>query len=236
MTFLRSIPIWGWFDIGFNMLVLIALCGESHWALKLLIPNNSQGKTSVKWRREKLKKKFEFLLIVGIAGEIGCLPFSLYESASSNLEAKQAEKDAAGLKAEVLSLEAKTKGRIVDDETKRDLIEKLRSYSPKGHIEVVMFQYDHEAIVFGRSITNALIEAGFEVSFSPRIVFNLDKEGVLFAWKGENRGVPPPSYAETIAETLATNGVKGISGSAYNDTLNTNDIQIFIGAQSSDPQ
>jgi len=84
MSFLSSIPTWGWFDIIFNFAVLFALCGESHWALKWLIPNSSEGKTSVKWRREKLKKKFEFLLIVGIAGEVGCLPFSLYESANAN--------------------------------------------------------------------------------------------------------------------------------------------------------
>lgn len=91
MSFLSSIPIWGWFDIFSNVVVLVALCGESHWALKWLIPNNSKGETSVKWRREKLKKKFEFLLIIGIAGEVGCLPLSLIESAHLNKEAADAQ-------------------------------------------------------------------------------------------------------------------------------------------------
>ena len=91
MSFFNSIPIWGWLDIFSNVVVFVALCGESHWALKWLIPNKSTGKTSVKWRREKLKKKFEFLLILGIAGEVGCLPLSIYESSTTNFEAKQAE-------------------------------------------------------------------------------------------------------------------------------------------------
>jgi hypothetical protein len=91
MSFFSSIPTWGWFDILCNLAVLVALCGESHWALKWLIPNNSLGKTSVKWRREKLKKKFEFLLIVGIAGEVSCLPLSLIESAQLNQEAAEAQ-------------------------------------------------------------------------------------------------------------------------------------------------
>jgi hypothetical protein len=95
MGFLSSIPIWGWVDIFSNIVVLVALCGEAHWALKWMIPNNSKGVTSVKWRREKLKKKFEFLLIIGIAGEVGCLPFSLYESASANKAAGVAMQYAA---------------------------------------------------------------------------------------------------------------------------------------------
>jgi hypothetical protein len=95
MSFFSSIPTWGWLDILFNFAVLVALCGESHWALKWLIPNNSEGKTSAKWRREKLKKRFEFLLIIGIAGEVGCLPFSLYESAVANKAAGVAMQYAA---------------------------------------------------------------------------------------------------------------------------------------------
>jgi hypothetical protein len=95
MSFFSSIPLWGWIDIFSNIVVLFALCGESHWALKWLIPNKSVGKTSVKWRREKLKKKFEFLLILGIAGEVGCLPLSLKESADSNRAAGQANERAA---------------------------------------------------------------------------------------------------------------------------------------------
>jgi hypothetical protein len=63
----------------------------------------------------------------------------------------------------------------------------------------------------------------------------MNKEGVMFCWKNENSGAPPPPYADIIALTLATSGVKVIDA-AYNDTLNTNDIQIFIGAQPSNPQ
>jgi hypothetical protein len=94
MSFFSSIPIWGWFDISFNVAVLIALCGEADWALKRLIPQEPNVVPSAEWRRKKLKKKFEWLLIFGIAGEVACLPFSLAESAESNRLAAQANERA----------------------------------------------------------------------------------------------------------------------------------------------
>lgn len=127
MPFIPSIPLWGWFDILFNIVVLVALCGESHWALKWLIPNNSVGKTSAKWRREKLKKKFEFLLILGIAGEVGCLPFSLWESSKFNKEAGDA-RIFAGI-AETNAAASNEQAKIAESNTASVLltVEELRS-------------------------------------------------------------------------------------------------------------
>jgi hypothetical protein len=95
MSFFSSIPIWGWFDIFFNFAVLVALCGEADWALKRLIPKKPNVVPSAEWRRKKLKKKFEWLLIFGIAGEVACLPFSLIESADANKAAGVAMQYAA---------------------------------------------------------------------------------------------------------------------------------------------
>jgi hypothetical protein len=95
MSFFSSIPTWGWFDIAFNFAVLVALCGEADWALKWLIPQKPDKTPSAEWRRKKLKKKFEWLLIFGIAGEVACLPFSLKESADSNKMAAQANERAS---------------------------------------------------------------------------------------------------------------------------------------------
>jgi hypothetical protein len=114
MSILSSISILGWCEVFSNIAVLVALCGESHWGLKRLIPNNSKGATSVKRRREKLKKKFEFLLIIGIAGEVGCLPMSLKESADANkaagiakVEAGKANERAALVDSNNLMLQAR---------------------------------------------------------------------------------------------------------------------------------
>lgn len=98
MSFLSSIPTWGWFDIGFNVAVLVALGGETEIILRWMFPDRAEDLLSPETRRKELKKICEWLLIFGIAGEISCLPFSLYGTAS-------AEKDAAEARLETVKLE-----------------------------------------------------------------------------------------------------------------------------------
>lgn len=98
MSFFSSIPTWGWFDIGFNVAVLVALGGETDIILRWVFPDAAGDLLPPESKRKKLKKLCEWLLIVGIAGEIGCLPFSLYGTAS-------AEKDAAVARLETSKLE-----------------------------------------------------------------------------------------------------------------------------------
>jgi len=78
--------------------VLVALGGETDVILRQVFPDRAGDLLPPEVKRKKLKKFCELLLIVGIAGEIGCLPFSLYGTAS-------AEKDAAEARLETAKLE-----------------------------------------------------------------------------------------------------------------------------------
>ena len=86
-----STPIWGLCDILFTLMVLVGVCGESIWLQRILIPEKPNDLLPVESKRKKLGKKFELLLIVGIAGELICIPFSLWESAELNKEAEAAK-------------------------------------------------------------------------------------------------------------------------------------------------
>jgi hypothetical protein len=95
-------------------MVLVGICGESsktaRFMAKFLVPNKPLGLGMIiDWKAEKLKKWSERLLIVGIAGELICLPFSLWESARLN-------KDAADARLETIRLEqqiAQTSNNVV---------------------------------------------------------------------------------------------------------------------------
>jgi hypothetical protein len=187
MSFFSSIPIWGWFDIGFNFAVLVALCGEADWALKRLIPKKPNVVPSAEWRRKKLKKKFEYLLIFGIAGEVACLPFSLKESSDSNKMAGQAierastnESQVAALKKETAEAKLETsKIELEKVETERQLnllfdderpmliridsaklIAELKD-KPKGIAEILYLKTDQAAYILALTIGIDLQIAGW---------------------------------------------------------------------------
>ena len=72
------------------MFVLAALGGETDVVLRWIFPDKTEDLLPPEKDRKKLKKFCEWLLIFGIVGEIGCLPFSLYGTASAENEAGQA--------------------------------------------------------------------------------------------------------------------------------------------------
>jgi hypothetical protein len=212
MSFLSSIPIWGWIDIFSNVVVFVALCGESHWALKWLIPNKSIGKTSVKWRREKLKKKFEFLLILGIAGEVGCLPLSIYESSATNLEAKQAEvvagqanERAANIESnnlvlhtKVLELEAKSRWRTITPEQEKAFIELTKNIL-KLPIRVRMEDGSSaEVKSFSQRIRTVLDKAGFVETNKDQSIAEWPPE-MNVLWTGIGPELPPIIFVSNPA-------------------------------------
>jgi hypothetical protein len=116
--------VWGWVDIVGASILLVG-CGGELWLLLNKLPEHNERRTSLKgsWvfldRAEsiirligvKLKiirpRKFSdlkehllegffiSLVAIGVGMEVCSLPFSLHESATSNLEAKQAETNAA---------------------------------------------------------------------------------------------------------------------------------------------
>jgi hypothetical protein len=104
MSFLRSIPVWGWFDIRFNLLVLAALAGETKLILGWLFPETINDILPIGFKHEKWKKRFEWLLIIGIAGEIAYLPFSIFGTASAKQDASKANERASSNELQVAQL------------------------------------------------------------------------------------------------------------------------------------
>lgn len=168
MSFFTSITWLGWIEILSNFGVLLALCGESHWGLRFLVPPTSKGKTSVKWRREKLRKKFEYLLIIGIAGEVGCLPFALIHTASLNREAGQAWQRAneanertALVESNNLVLQKQLEPRIIRSNQITNFIF-LTSYLPKIPIRIaVSSRAGPEVMSYAWQIRRMFEQAGF---------------------------------------------------------------------------
>jgi hypothetical protein len=104
MSFLSSIPLWGWLDIGFNVIVLLALAGETEVVAKWFFPEKITDLIPPEPKRKKLKKLSEGFLIIGIIGEIGCLFFSIYGTASAENKAGQANERAITNELQVLDL------------------------------------------------------------------------------------------------------------------------------------
>ena len=89
---LASIPVWGLFDIFSTLLVLIGVCGEWSWLMRVLISERPNDLLPVELKRKKLEKRLLVVLIIGVAGELACIPFSLWESSTLNNEAADARR------------------------------------------------------------------------------------------------------------------------------------------------
>ena len=91
--FVKSIPTWGWFDIAFTFIVLVGVAGESkriaHWLAGFSIDKTTLGwKMLTDCKAETIHKYAEWFVIVGVAGEVLCLAFSLNEDFKLNKQAK----------------------------------------------------------------------------------------------------------------------------------------------------
>jgi hypothetical protein len=128
MSFLSSIPIWGWLDIGFTLLVLMGIGGESEWAGKSLFPEKISDLMPPNSKRKKLKSISELLVIFGIAGEVVCLAISLNESAALNERASKNELTAKQLETQL----NETKTQLANAETRlnESVIELQKVNSP----------------------------------------------------------------------------------------------------------
>jgi hypothetical protein len=133
---------------------------------------------------------------------------------------------------ELLALTEKTKARNVNSETRKDLIEKVRSL-PKGKVEIIMFDGDGESVAFGINLKSALDNAGFETVFSPRTIFRAfemfperatAKIDIAFCVKDSKS--PPQSAVATVL-SFRQGGIMA-DGWPYNDSLGTNDFQIWV--------
>ena len=184
-------------------------------------------------------------MAIGVTIEFICLPFSLNEVANSNLEAKQAGKDAAAsysnslayamqveglrstnlaLQGKLQKLEAKTTDRLVNRTTRKELIDALSSYTPKGHIDLIMFQNDAECVAFGESLKEALIASGFKADVRPAPILNLSKTGLVIVSKYV---YSTPPYEAIIFLIFLKNGMCP-TGGWYDDSVGENDLKIYV--------
>ncbi len=179
MSLFQSIPIWGWLDVFFTILVLLGVCGESDWFLKLIIHDPPNNLVPVQFRQEKIKKIFEAILIFGIAGELMCLPFSLWESAEFNKEAADARLNAGAaleraantesnnlvLRAKIVELEQKMQPRTVTKE-QQDQFVKLLTNAPKCPIWILCSDPTSEMLNYIAQLRKMLNEAGYGITGS----------------------------------------------------------------------
>jgi hypothetical protein len=121
-SFLVSIPAWGWCDIFFTLLVLVGVCGEWSWLMSIFTPERPNDLLPIDRKRKNLEKKLLVVLIIGVAGELVCIPFSLWESSKLNDDAGEARRIAgeANERASTNELAAK-KLEIQLNETKTQL-------------------------------------------------------------------------------------------------------------------
>jgi hypothetical protein len=137
VVFFASIPAWGWFDILFTLMVLLGICGETRRIAKCFVSMMHPRDIPIllDWRIEKLKKPSQVLLIVGIAGELVCLAFSIHESAGLNEQAARLEFTNLTLRVELEEAKMRQENAIALNEEKR-LIKDLKD-APKGPIWIV---------------------------------------------------------------------------------------------------
>jgi len=268
MSFLSSIPVWGWFDIGFNFVVLVALGCETDLFLKWKFPERIGDILPPESKRHQWKKRFEWLLVFGIAGEVFCLPFSIYGTADADIKAGRANERASTneiqvgiLSAKLLELahqydlstnalaeanarldqahseagelEAKLKPRNISPQARTNLALQLNRV-PKGNVEIIMSDRDPECMAFGLEIKKTLVAAGFpSVNFSPRDVFRaaemfpeLASSGTDLLFCVKNDSSPPLCSVLTLL--CFRNDRINADGWPYNDSLGTNDFQIWV--------
>jgi hypothetical protein len=211
VSFFLSIPTWGWFDIGFTLIVLVALAGESDWTVKRLIADKPNELLPPEWKRKRLKRKFEFLLIFGIAGELACLPFSLVDSATTNKLAGEANERAANAELKVKQLRKENellKIRRITKNQNDAFVNFLKNY-PKGNVKVIIGLVDSETETYAYQIRQMLDEAGYGDGKSGEIIrlenalrINSDildpmqnsGSDFYFAWFGDSKDKINPKY------------------------------------------
>jgi|CZKV01.1.fsa_nt_gi hypothetical protein len=99
-SFCKNIPAWGWVDILFTAVVLFGVWLEAsksaRFFAQLKFPKNLLGREMLTHARHESLKHFGWKLVVlGIAGEVVCLAFSLDETAKLNDKAQRASERTA---------------------------------------------------------------------------------------------------------------------------------------------
>jgi hypothetical protein len=139
----------------------------------------------------------------------------------------------AQARSEAKELETKLKPRNISPQARTNLALQL-NWVPRGTVEIVMSDRDAECMAFGLEIKKALIAAGFQnVVFSPRDIFRAIEmfpeaansgTDLIFCVKNASS---PPSCAVLTLSCLRNDKIDA-RGWPYNDSLGTNDFQIWV--------
>jgi hypothetical protein len=231
-SFLESIPAWGWVDIGFLILLLAGVIGESEkasrWLVLLKSPQLRGFSSLIDWESAKYKRRSERLVWIGIAGELLCLILSLHDSATLYSEAATANAHIEQLRADNLKLEAQIQPRRISPEQREAILAYLRAYVPHTDLKVMVWSEssDTEASVFGMQIVGILREAGISSYPERGLSVSLPREVIPF---GVGITFPSSSQmdAKNIFSAFANSGVFNATN-AYLEGRRTAGTNIFI--------
>jgi hypothetical protein len=196
---LSLFPIWGWLDLLSTFVVLLGVCGEVDWVVKKMVP------IPVESRRIKFKKTSEKVLIIGIAGEMLCLPFSLYDSANLNLkasdaikEAKQFQDEAAQLTQQNLELKKTMEPRF--EKFDAAMFKKLIGISKsKIEVELLYQEGDVDSYELEKLMKDGLVANGW-TTLGPRPITEAD------AIVGSDKDAPMSVRAGIEPQSAPPNG------------------------------
>ncbi len=230
VSFLSSIPIWGWLDIAFTFMVLAGVAGESDWAERLLIPDKLLDLMPVESKRKILKRRFEVILIIGVAGELACLPFSLWESSKQNERAAmlQTTNTILGIKLEELR-----RPLALNDEKRASLLQCLNSVEIKGKVWVNFSVLEQKpSYGLGQDILVILKQAKFETDFwdeGDNPAYGILDPGIVFVVKDPSN---VPNHIREITNCLRKVDlpmtIRGPNPSVPMNVLNSSNAIIFI--------
>jgi hypothetical protein len=222
------IPWWGWLDVVFTLLVLVGVCAEVDWIQRRLIRDRPTELVPLPLRRERLKRLGEFVLILGLAGEVACLPIGLWETSRVNERVEE-------LRRANDKLEAKQKPRRISPEqaeTFRFLTERICKVPVRVHVGLE----GDDTEIFAQQFRQMLDKAGFtkDASAGPAgVTRDLPGGNIVVITKD----IGSTNISDLILFTYATNNVRNIGVPAWETTnhisrpvVTTNDTERIADA------
>ena len=218
-------------------MVLAGICGETPWLARFFIPKKrGELRMMTDWRVSRLKKPSEFLLIIGIAGEILCLAFSLVDTAKLNKEAAgigttnaQLVADNLVLRSNVAVLEAAVQWRTIKHEQETNIISHLRPFLQTNfmHLNLVtihLYATDPEAQAYAYRIEEILRKGGCKTGFEAEAAsVNIEP---IYGLEFEAQE-PPSRLAVVVIEGFKAAGI--IPDRAFRTRGLESDVKIWVG-------
>jgi hypothetical protein len=247
----------------FTAFVLVGVCMEVPSLLKLIVRIKNDERLEIyNARIDSWKHPGEFLLIVGLAGEILCLAASIHESAKLNEKAENAGKQAAlandralsnevlgakigttnaelvsnnlVLRSKVVELEAEFAWRTITDEEKRDF-HAFSALIPKGNIWVSYVADNPESFSYATELHDLLKTNAYPVNdvFIPRSIMSTGAPDMGVLLQTRDN-TKPPEIAIFLQKQLEKIGIVALG--KYRDPHLKDDEIWLIVAQKPRPE